>query len=205
VFRNCSEQFYTDANRPSGLASSYGRGIIMSMQHHKPDQAALADSSRLRAALRFLRLFRGRARKGDLQNINGLLNVSATTTTGPLHGSGSRMRGAVLRTRSAAIFRRSSGAIRNCPRSQPHYSGIPIFFRLHTACGSMRSISVSSACFWRWRLQLSNHPGWRHGSAQGNHVRPAVGPVFLGRHSPALPLGRSVEYRGQYLSRQVRV
>jgi hypothetical protein len=44
VFRNFSEQFYTDANRPSDLASSYGRGIIMSMQHHKPDQAVLADS-----------------------------------------------------------------------------------------------------------------------------------------------------------------
>ena len=44
VFRNCSEQFYTDANRQSVIASSYGRGITMSMQHHKPDRAVLADS-----------------------------------------------------------------------------------------------------------------------------------------------------------------
>ena len=44
MFRNFSEQFYTDATWPSDLASSYGRGIIMSMQHYKPDQAVLADS-----------------------------------------------------------------------------------------------------------------------------------------------------------------
>ena len=41
--REPSEQFYTDATRPSELALSCGKGIIMSMQHHKLDQAVLAD------------------------------------------------------------------------------------------------------------------------------------------------------------------
>ena len=44
VTREPGEQFYTDTTRPLDLASPYGRGIIMSMQHHKPDQAILADS-----------------------------------------------------------------------------------------------------------------------------------------------------------------
>jgi hypothetical protein len=44
VFRNFSEQFYTDAIGHRIYSLFLRKGIIMSMQHHKPDQAVLADS-----------------------------------------------------------------------------------------------------------------------------------------------------------------
>ena len=46
MFRNFSEQFFNTRGLAIGSPAPFrnGRGIIMSMQHYKPDQAVLADS-----------------------------------------------------------------------------------------------------------------------------------------------------------------